>query len=252
MTAQQLTLDNIANNLANAGTTGYKARRSSFEDLLYQTMAQPGAAAGASAAIPAGLQLGLGTRAVSNAMIFTQGNFTETDSPLDVAIKGSGFFQVRRQNGELAYTRGGSFQSDRDGNIVTAQGDFLEPQIRIPAGAQSVTIAADGTLSYTLPGQTQSQQAGQILLAAFQNPGGLQSIGGSLYQQTDASGAPSIGIPGGKEGNGTLLQNYIEQSNVNVVQEFTNMIVCQRAYEANSKVAKAADDMAQQTNNLSR
>lgn len=252
MTAQQLTLDNIANNLANAGTTGYKSRRSNFQDLLYQTMSQPGAAAGSTGAVSAGLQLGLGTRAISNGMIFTQGNSTETDNPLDMVIQGQGFFQIRRQNGELAYTRAGSFQLDKDGNVVTAQGDFLEPPIRIPAGAQSITVAQDGTVSYSLPGQTQSQQAGQILLANFQNPAGLESLGGNLYQQTDASGTPSVGAPGGQEGNGTLLQNYIEQSNVNVVEEFTNMIVCQRAYEANSKVAKAADDMAQQTNDLSR
>jgi len=252
MTAQQTTLDNIANNLANASTTGYKSRRSNFQDLLYQTMSQPGAAAGASATMPVGLQLGLGTRAVSNQMIFTQGNSTETDSPLDLVIQGQGFFQIRRQNGEQAYTRAGSFQLDREGNIVTGQGDYLEPQIRIPAGAQSITIAQDGTVSYTLAGQTQTQQAGQIQLANFQNAAGLNSIGSNLYQQTDASGAPSIGVPGGTEGNGTLLQNYLEQSNVNVVEEFTNMIVCQRAYEANSKVAKAADDMAQQTNSLSR
>jgi len=252
MTAQQLTLDNIANNLANASTTGYKSRRSNFQDLLYQTMAQPGAASGAGSTVSVGLQVGLGTKAVSNGMIFTQGNSTETDSPLDMVIQGSGFFQIRRQNGEEAYTRAGSFQLDHNGNIVTAQGDYLDPQIRIPPGTQSITIAQDGTVSYTLPGQTQSQQAGQILLANFQNPAGLESVGGSLYQQTDASGTPSVGVPGGQEGNGTLLQNYIEQSNVNVVEEFTNMIVCQRAYEANSKVAKAADDMAQQTNSLSR
>jgi flagellar basal-body rod protein FlgG len=252
MTAQQMTLDNIANNLANASTTGFKTRRSNFQDLLYQTMAQPGAAAGSSTTAPVGLQLGLGTRAVSNEMIFTQGNSMETDSPLDMVIQGQGFFQIRRQNGEQAYTRAGSFQLDQNGNIVTAQGDFLEPQIRIPAGAQSITVAQDGTVSYTLPGQTQAQQAGQILLANFQNPAGLNSIGNSLYQPTDASGTPAVGVPGGQEGNGTLLQNYLEQSNVNVVEEFTNMIVCQRAYEANSKVAKAADDMAQQTNSLSR
>src|SRR5215472_2650113 len=250
MTAQQLTLDNIANNLANASTTGYKTRRTSFQDLLYQTMSQPGTAASATANIPVGLQLGLGTRAVSNHMIFTQGNSTETDSPLDMVIQGQGFFQIRRQNGEQAYTRAGSFQLDQNGNIVTAQGDYLEPQIRIPAAAQAITIAQDGTVTYTLPGQTQAQQAGQIQLANFQNPAGLSSIGGNLYQQTDASGTPAIGNPGGQEGNGTLLQNFVEQSNVNVVEEFTNMIVCQRAYEANSKVAKAADEMQQQTNSL--
>jgi flagellar basal-body rod protein FlgG len=199
-----------------------------------------------------GLQLGLGTRAASNEIIFTQGNFTQTDNPLDVVIQGRGFFQVRRQNGELAYTRAGSFKIDRDGNLVTVDGDMLEPQIRIPADAQSITIAADGTVSYTQPDQTATQQAGQIQLVNFQNPAGLNSIGRSLFTPTDASGDPIVGTPGGQEGCGSLLQNYIEQSNVNVVEEFISMIISQRAYEANSKVVKAADDMYQQVNNLSR
>lgn len=252
MSAQQLNVDNIANNLANASTTGFKARRSNFQDLLYQTMSQAGAAAGASNALPVGLQIGLGTRAVSNEMVFTQGNPTETDKPLDMAIQGRGFFQIRRQDGELAYTRCGSFELDRDGNIVTVQGDYLEPQIRIPADAQSTTVAPDGTVSYALPGQTQVQQAGQIHLANFQNPAGLNSIGANLYLPTDASGDAIVGVPGDQGGTGTLLQNHLEQSNVNVVQEFVNLIVSQRAYEANSKVVKAADDMSQQVNNLSR
>jgi flagellar basal-body rod protein FlgG len=252
MNAQQMTVDNIANNLANANTAGFKMRRSHFQDLIYETMSQPGASAGAQSAIPVGLQLGLGTRAVSNEIILTQGNFTQTDNPLDVVIQGKGFFQIRRQNGETAYTRAGSFKIDRDGNLVTADGDFLEPQIRIPADAQSITIAQDGTVSYSQPGRTESQQAGQIQLANFQNPAGLNSIGRSLYMATDASGDPIIGAPGGQEGAGSLMQNYIEQSNVSVVEEFINLVVAQRAYEANSKVVKAADDMYQQVNNLSR
>ncbi len=252
MNAQQLSVDNIANNLANASTTGFKARRSNFQDLLYQTMSQAGTAAGSSSALPVGLQIGLGTRAVSNEMIFTQGNATQTDNPLDMVIQGRGFFQVRRQNGETAYTRAGSFKLDRDGNIVTQQGDFLDPQIRIPAEAQDIAVAPDGTVSYTLPGQTQAQQAGQIHLANFQNPAGLNSLGGSLYMPTDASGDAAISVPGDQGGTGTLLQKWVEQSNVNVVQEFVNLIVSQRAYEANSKVVKAADDMSQQVNNLTR
>ncbi len=250
MTAQQLNVDNIANNLANANTAGYKMRRAQFQDLLYQSMVQPGASAGQQTTVPAGLQLGLGTHASSNEIIFTQGSFTQTDNPLDVVIQGNGFFQIRRQTGDLAYTRDGSFQLDKNGNMVTANGDPLEPQITIPSNAQSVTIAPDGTVSYLLPGQSAAQKAGQIQLAAFQNPAGLNSIGKNLYQATDASGDPTVATPGGQEGLGSLLQGYSEQSNVSIVQEFINLIVAQRAYEANSKVVKAADDMYQQVNNL--
>ena len=250
MNAQQLNVDNIANNLANANTAGYKARHAQFQDLLYQNVVQPGASAGQQTTVPSGLQLGLGTRAASNEIIFTQGNFTQTDNPLDVVIQGNGFFQVRRPTWELAYTRDGSFQLDKNGNMVDSSGDALEPQITVPANAQSVTIAPDGTVSYLLPGQSAAQKAGQIQIAGFQNPAGLNSIGKNLYQPTDASGDPTVAAPGGQEGMGTLLQGYTEQSNVSIVEEFINLIVAQRAYEANSKVVKAADDMYQQVNNL--
>jgi flagellar basal-body rod protein FlgG len=246
MTAQQLNVDNIANNLANASTTGYKMRRAQFQDLLYQSMSQPGASAGQSTTVPTGLQLGLGTRAASNEIIFTQGNFSETDNPLDVVIQGNGFFQVRRATGDIAYTRAGNFQVDKTGNLVTSNGDPIEPAITIPSAAQSITIATDGTVSYNLPGQTSSQRAGQIQIAGFQNPAGLNSIGQNLYLPT------VVANPGGQEGLGTLLQGYTEQSNVSIVEEFINLISAQRAYEANSKVVKAADDMYQQVNNLSR
>ena len=200
--------------------------------------------------VPSGLQLGLGTKAVSNEIIFTEGNPQQTDNPLDLVIQGRGFFQIRRPSGDLAYTRAGQFQVDRDGNLVTPQGDPLEPQITLPAAAQSVTIAADGTVSYTQPGQTASQVAGQIQLANFTNPAGLNSLGGNMFSPTDASGDPVVGNAGGQEGLGSLLQGYTEQSNVSVVREFINMIVSQRAYEANSKVVKAADEMYQQVNSL--
>jgi flagellar basal-body rod protein FlgG len=252
MTAQQMNVDNIANNLANANTAGYKMRRAQFQDLLYQSLVQPGAAAGQQTVVPTGLQLGLGTRAASNEIIFTQGDFSATNNPLDVVIQGRGFFQVRRPTGEVAYTRSGSFHLDKDGNMVTADGDPLEPQITIPPQAQSITIAPDGTVSYLLPGQTNAQQAGQIQVAGFQNPAGLNSIGRNLYMPTDASGDPTVANPGGQEGLGSLLQGYTEQSNVSVVEEFISLIVSQRAYEANSKVVKAADDMYQQVNNLTR
>ncbi len=252
MSAQQLNVDNIANNLANANTVGFKARRTQFQDLLYQTVVQPGASAGAQTVVPSGLQLGLGTRPSSNEIIFTSGNPIRTDNPLDVMISGRGFFQVRLPSGDLAYTRAGTFQLDRDGNVVTSDGDPLEPQITLPADAKTITIGADGTVSYNQPGQTAAQLAGQIQLANFANPAGLNSLGGTLYQPTDASGDPVVGNPGGQEGLGTLLQTYTEQSNVSVVEEFINMIVSQRAYEANSKVVKAADDMYQQANSLTR
>jgi flagellar basal-body rod protein FlgG len=252
MTAQQMNVDNIANNLANANTVGYKMRRAQFQDLMYQTQVQPGTAAGQQTVVPTGLQLGLGTRAASNEIVFTQGSFSQTDNPLDLVIQGNGFFQVLRPDGTLAYTRNGSFQLDKNGNIVTAQGDPLQPQITIPPAAQSIVVASDGTVSYTLPGQTNTQQAGQIQLANFQNPAGMNSMGNSLYAPTDASGDPTVGVPGGPEGLGSLLQGYTEQSNVSVVQEFINLIVAQRGYEANSKVVQAADNMYQQVNNLSR
>lgn len=252
MEAQQLNLDNIAHNIANANTAGYKMRRAQFQDLLYQNMLQPGAAAGQQTVVPTGLQLGLGTRAASNEVIFTQGNFTATENPLDLVIQGNGFFQVRLPSGDLAYTRAGSFHLDRDGNVVTANGDPLEPAITVPPDALTITVSSDGTVSFTQPGQTAAQLGGQIQLATFQNPAGLNSLGRNLFTPTDASGDAIIGAPGGQEGIGTLLQGYLEDSNVSIVQEFINMIVAQRAYEANSKVVQAADEMYQQVNNLSR
>jgi len=252
MTAQQMNVDNIAHNLANANTVGFKMRRTQFQDLLYQSMVQPGASAGAQTVVPTGLQLGLGTRPASNEIIFSQGDFQQTSNPLDMVIQGRGFFQIRRPNGELAYTRAGNFHLDRDGNVVNAQGDALEPQVTIPPDAQSITIATDGTVSFTQPGQTAAQLAGQIQLANFQNPAGLNSLGGNLYAPTDASGDATVGNPGGQEGLGSLLQGYQEGSNVSVVEEFINMIVSQRAYEANSKVVKAADEMYQQVNQISQ
>ena len=252
MNAQQLNVDNIAHNLANANTVGFKMRRAQFQDLLYQNMVQPGAAAGAQTTVPSGLQLGLGTRAVANEISFAQGNFSSTGKPLDMVIQGKGFFQIRKASGEMAYTRAGTFHLSRDGQLVTPDGDPLEPAITLPPEAQSVTIAADGVVSYLLPGQTAAQQAGQVQIANFTNPAGLNSIGHNLFTATDASGEPTVGNPGGQEGLGTIMQGYVEQSNVSVVEEFINLITSQRAYEANSKVVKAADEMYQQVNNLTR
>ncbi len=252
MNAQQMSIDNIANNLANANTTGFKARRTQFQDLLYQSFLQPGAAAGSQTTVPNGLQLGLGTRPSANSIVFTQGNFQETDNPLDLVIQGKGFFQIKQPDGTVAYTRNGSFALDKSGNIVDQSGNALEPQIAVPQQATSVTIASDGTVSFTQAGQTAAQVLGQIQLANFTNPGGLNSIGNGLFLPTDASGNPTVGVAGGSDGLGTLQQGYVEDSNVSVVEEFINMISSQRAFEANTKVVKAADDMLSQVNNLTR
>ncbi len=252
MVAQQINIDNIAHNLANANTVGFKMRRTQFQDLLYQTLAQPGAAATSQTVIPTGLQIGLGARASSNSIVFEQGSFQLTGNSLDMVVQGKGFFQIRRPTGEVAFTRGGQFHLDRDGNVVTQDGDPLEPQITIPPEAQSITIASDGTVSFSLPGQAATAVAGQIQLANFVNPAGLNSLGRNLYAPTDASGEAVVGNPGGQEGLGALLQGYVENSNVNVVEEFISMIVSQRAYEANTKVVRAADEMYQQVNNVAR
>jgi len=252
MNAQQMNIDNIANNLANSNTNGFKMRRAQFQDLLYQSYIQPGAAAGAQTIVPSGLQVGLGTRPASNEIIFAQGNFQETDNPLDLVIQGNGFFQVLQPNGQIAYTRDGGFQLDANGNLVTSSGSLIQPQITIPSQAQTITIASDGTVTYTQPGQTATTVAGQIQLALFPNPAGLNSIGHNLFEPTDASGNATVANPGGQEGLGTLMQGYVEGSNVSVVEEFVNMIVSQRAYEANSKVIKAADEMYQQINNVTQ
>jgi len=250
MSAQETNIDNIANNLANANTVGFKSRRAQFQDLMYQSMLQPGTASGQQTVVPTGLQLGLGTRAASNEIIFTQGSFTETDNPLDLVIQGNGFFQIQMPNGTLAYSRAGQFQLDKTGNVVTPQGYPLTPQVTIPAAAQQITIASDGTVSYTLPNQTAAQTAGQIQLANFANPAGLNGLGNNLYSTTDASGDATVGAPGGAEGLGSLLQGYTEQSNVSIVNEFINLIQAQRGYESNSKVVQAADQMYQQANAL--
>jgi len=239
MNAQQLNVDNIAHNLANSNTTGFKQSRTQFQDLLYQHIIQPGTAASSQTAVPTGLQVGLGVRPASNEIVFTQGSFQLTSNPFDMVIQGKGFFQVRRPSGDIAYTRAGNFSLDRDGNIVTSDGNPLEPQITIPAAAQDVNIASDGTVSYTVQGQTAAQKAGQITLATFTNPGGLSAVGSNLFTQTDSSGEPTVAAPGGAEGTGTLLQGYLESSNVSIVDEFINMIVAQRTYEANSRVVKA-------------
>ncbi len=250
MTAQQLTLDNVANNLANSSTAGFRRRRLQFEDLLYQNLIMPGAAATQQTTIAAGLQVGLGTRTASSEIIQLQGNFSATGNPLDLTVQGEGFFQVTLPSGENAYTRSGAFHLDSQGNVVTADGTPLTPAITIPPNATSITVGSDGTVSVTTPGQTAAQQVGTIQLALFPNPGGLNSVGQNLFLATTASGDPIVGTPGGSEGLGTIEQGYLEQSNVDVVEEFIQMILAQRSYEANSRVVQASDEMLQQLNNL--
>ena len=252
MVAQQLNLDNIANNLANASTAGFRKRRLQFEDLLYQNLVMPGAAATQQTTISAGLQIGLGSRSSASEMIQSQGDLTTTGNPLDLAIQGQGFFQIQMPNGDFAYTRSGTFHMDAQGQMVTADGNPLQPSITIPSAATSVTIGSDGTVSVTQPGQTAAQQVGTIQLALFANPGGLNSVGANMFLPTTASGDAVLGVPGGSEGLGSIQQGFQEQSNVNVVEEFVQMILAQRAYESNSKVAQAADQMFQDVNAMSR
>ncbi|HYJ46741.1 MAG TPA: flagellar basal-body rod protein FlgG [Pyrinomonadaceae bacterium] len=242
MEVQQRNIDNIANNLANSSTVGFKRTRLEFQDLLYQNLRMPGAAANSSTALPVGLQIGLGARAVSSERIFQQGDFRQTENPLDMVIEGSGFFQVREANGELAYTRAGSFHLDAQGQIVTASGEPLEPAITIPNNATSITIGTDGTVSVTTPGQANAQNVGQIQLATFPNPAGLEALGRNLFRETGASGQATAGTPD-SNGLGRINQGFIEGSNVNVVEELVTMISAQRAYETNSKVITAADRM---------
>jgi len=252
MMAQQMNLDNVANNLANSGTAGFRRRRLLFQDLLYQNLIMPGAAATQQTTVPSGLQVGLGTKTAASEVIQLQGDFNATGNPLDLAIEGSGFFQVTLPSGDIAYTRSGTFHLDAQGNLVTADGDPLEPSLTIPTGATSITVGSDGTVSVTLAGQTAAQQVGTIQTALFPNPGGLNSIGKNLFLVTTASGDPIVGTPGGTEGLGTIQQGMLEQSNVNVVEEFIQMILTQRAYEANSRVVSTADNMLQTLNNLGR
>ena len=252
MNAQQLNLDNIANNLANASTSGFRRRRLQFQDLTYQNLIMPGSAATQQTTTVAGLQIGLGTRPGASEMVQAQGDFDNTGNPLDLAIEGAGFFQVSLPSGETAYTRSGTFHLDAQGNVVTSDGNPIQPAITIPSGATSVTVGEDGTVSVTQPGQTAAQQVGQVQLALFANPGGLDSVGKNLFLATTGSGDPVIGNPGGTEGLGSLQQGMLEQSNVSVVEEFIQMIVAQRSYEANSRVVSAASEMFQQLNTLGR
>ena len=251
MSAQQANLDTIANNLANSGTAGFRRRVLQFEDMIYQNLITPGSPS-SQQTVSAGLQIGLGTRASATEIIQSQGDFNQTSNPLDLAISGQGFFQVQQQDGTTAYTRAGSFHMNNQGLVVTAEGNTLLPAITVPANSTGLTISQYGVVSATVPGQTAASQLGTIQLANFTNPAGLNSVGNSLFTQTTASGNAVTDAPGGSSGVGTLQQGYIENSNVDVTEEFVSMILAQRAYESNSKVVHAADDMYQQINGLVR
>jgi flagellar basal-body rod protein FlgG len=247
--AQQTQLDVISNNLANVGTAGFKRSRAVFEDLLYQTVRQPGGQSSQQTQLPTGLQVGTGVRPVASERVFTQGNLQQTSNPLDVAINGSGFLQVSLPDGTTAYTRDGSFHLDAQGQLVTSSGYALSPAITIPATAQSVTIARDGTISVTQAGQAAPTQVGALQLANFINPAGLQSRGENLYIESASSGAPTTNTPG-SNGLGVLSQGYVETSNVNVVEELVSMIQTQRAYEINSKAVQTSDQMLQRLSQI--
>ena len=251
MNAQQANIDNVANNLANVNTTGFKKSRIEFEDLVYQQVRAAGAASSSGTEAPVGLESGLGTRAVATARNFSAGNLRGTGAPLDVAIEGQGFLQITMPDGTKAYTRAGALHLDAQGAIVTNEGYALDPAITIPANALSVSISKDGVVSAQLAGQAASQTLGTIQLANFANTGGLRALGGTLFAATTASGEPESGAPG-LDGRGSLVQGFLEDSNVSVVEEMVNMIIGQRAYEANSKVIKATDEMLSQVNNLVR
>ncbi|MEL0083983.1 MAG: flagellar basal-body rod protein FlgG [Gammaproteobacteria bacterium] len=246
--AQQNRISVISNNLANVNTTGYKRSRAVFEDLMYQTVRQPGASSSQDSELPSGLMLGTGVRTVATQKIFQQGNTLQTDNSLDLAISGRGFLQVLMPDGETAYTRDGSLMVDADGNLVTASGYELEPSITIPSDALSVTIGADGTVTATVPGAAAPTTLGDITLADFINPAGLQPRGENLYVETASSGTPTTGTPG-EDGIGSLVQGALEASNVNVAEELVNMIETQRAFESSSKAISSVDEMLRFLNN---
>ncbi len=251
MQAQALNIDVISHNLANVNTVGFKKSRTEFEDLLYNTVREPGAKSTINTEIPTGIQVGLGTRIIGVNRVFSQGNFKRTGNPLDIVIEGDGFFQVTLPDGSIAYTRSGNFSKDSTGRVVTPEGYPLEPPLNIPADAVSVTIGNDGTVSVISAGATTATEIGTIQLAKFVNPAGLKSIGKNMYIQTTSSGDPILGTPG-LEGFGTLAQGFQELSNVDIVEELVEMIIAQRAYETNARSVRTADEMLNRAINLGR
>ena len=250
MQSQQVNMDVIANNLANVNSSGFKKSRADFQDILYQTSRAAGTGVD-GAEVPTGVQVGLGSRVAAVQKVFTTGDFQQTENELDVAIEGSGFFQVSLPDGTDAYTRSGAFKKDSTGRLVTSDGYPLIPEIVIPEGATAVTIGSGGTVDVTLDGESEPTEVGTIELVRFGNPSGLKSLGRSLYAETPTTGAPLTGTPG-EEGYGTLSQGFLEGSNVNIMEEMVNMIAGQRAYEVNSKAIQTADEMLSMTSQLIR
>jgi flagellar basal-body rod protein FlgG len=250
MAAQQLNVEVISNNIANMNTVGFKRQRAEFQDLLYQSLEKAGAqSSDAGTVVPTGVQIGSGVKAGSVYRINEQGSMTRTDNKLDIAIQGRGFFQVTMPSGELAYTRAGNLSVNNEGTIVTDDGYPIEPAITVPADATDISISKSGQVQVTQPGQTEPQEIGQLQLATFVNDAGLEALGDNLFQETGASGAPVTGSPG-SDGIGELLQGYTEASNVDAVSEITALIAAQRAYEMNSKVISAADEMLRNAANV--
>lgn len=252
MSAQQLNVDTIAHNLANVNTNAFKRSRAEFSDLMYQTTRLPGTNASNVGVFPVGIQIGAGVRPVSVAKEWAQGNMRQTGNELDLSIDGAGFFQVQRSDGTIMYTRNGSFKRDNVGNLVTGDGDLLNPVITIPSGTLKLDIGQDGTVSVQLPGVTQASQIGQIQLTKFDNPAGLVAMGNNLFLDSFASGPPLQGTGGFSTGFGTIQQGFLESSNVNLAEEMVNMIIAQRSYEINSKTIQASDEMMSIANNLRR
>jgi len=251
LAAQQFNLDVISNNLANVSTSGFKKSRANFEDLIYQTQREPGTQTGANSSLPTGSQVGLGVSAGTTSTQHTQGTLINTGNASDLALRGDGFFKIQLPDGSFAFTRSGNFQVDGTGKLVTLQGYAVQPDIAIPTNRESVSIGPDGTVSVRLPGQTNEQKVGQINITNFVNPAGLKAMGGNLYQVTSASGQPTEGAPG-TQGFATVSSGTLEASNVDTVEEIVRMIIVQRAYDSNSKVIQAADEMLSTTNNIKR
>lgn len=251
MEAQQIYMDTISNNLSNVNTTGFKRQKIEFQDLMYQTLREPGIRNFEGSMAPAGIEVGLGVRTAATQRIFQQGSLTPTENEMDWAIQGEGFFQITLPDGTTAYTRNGSFKRSSDGSIVTSSGFLLDPEISIPGDATDLVITQDGIVSVVLPGDTSATELGQVELVRFINPSGLRAVGGNLYTETEASGEPVISLPG-EEGAGTILMRYTEASNVRIVDEMVNMISAQRAFEIISKAIQVGEDMMQVANNLKR
>jgi flagellar basal-body rod protein FlgG len=253
MHAQQLNIDNIAHNLANVNTTGFKRGRVDFQDLLYQNLQPAGASASQNTTVPTGIQLGLGSRPAAIQKLFTQGPIQPTGQPLDVAIEGDGFFEITLPDGTATYTRDGAFKLDEQQRLVTSNGDLITPNITIPTGVQmsDISISPSGEVSVLVPGQTTPTAVGTLTLVQFSNPAGLEAIGQNLFRESQSSGTPTTGTPG-SDGYGQLRQQFLEMSNVSVVEELVNMIVSQRAYEINSKAITTADEMMQTATQLKR